>query len=94
MTPCPSDLRALPDERLRVALRGAEYFAAEAALDLENGDLEELSRRMSDFWRIATQALKAFEELPPPMWPNAETREAFGHSAAEWRKCEGARAPA
>lgn len=31
-----------PDERLRIALAGASYFADLAALDLESGDRKEL----------------------------------------------------
>jgi hypothetical protein len=77
---------ALPEERLRVALAGAAYFVAEADLDLDAGDLEGLREHVSCLRQTVIRLVQAFNELPVPPWPNAETREAFGRSAAEWRK--------
>jgi len=87
-------MSAPPEERIRVALRGAEYFAAEATLALEDGDRGELSVHLSNLRQIVIRALQAHKDLPPPFFPDAGTREAFGHDAAEWRKCEGGKAPA
>ena len=78
-------MSAAPEERLRIALMGVSYFADTAALDLENGDREELRSHLSQLRQIVIQALQAAKELPPPPWPDAATREAFGRDAAEWR---------
>lgn len=83
-------MSAALEERLRVALKGASYFADEAALDLEYGDREELFCHLSLLRQIVMQALKAYKDLPAPPWPNAATREAFGRSAAEWHKATAA----
>ncbi len=82
-------MTAPPDERLRVALQGAEYFAAEAALDLEDGDREELRHHLDCLRQVVIQALQVHKELPALPWPDAATRQAFAESAVEWRKCEG-----
>ena len=83
-------MTASPEERLSVALIGTQYFAGEAAIDLENGDRDELIAHLSLLREIVVKALKASKELPPQPWANAATREAFGRSAAEWRKNEAA----
>ncbi|MGO9418035.1 hypothetical protein [Roseiarcus sp.] len=78
-------MNAPPDELIRVTLAGVCYFASEAALDLENGDRAELCSHLSNLRQCVIRALKAYKELPAPLWPDAATREAFGRSAAEWR---------
>ncbi len=83
-------MTASPGERLRVALAGAEYFAAEAAIDLENGDRDALRSHLENLRTIVISGLAAFNELPAPQWPNDETRKAFGRAAVEWRKSEAA----
>jgi len=82
----PRVVSAPLDEHFRVALKGAAYFAETASIDLEDGDRENLRSRMESLRQIVIQALKAYNELPPQTWPNAETREAFGRDAVEWRK--------
>ena len=79
----------LPEERLRIALKGAEYFAASAAIDLHNGDRDELAENLQQLRQIVIAGLRAYKELPPLPWPDAATREAFGRSAAEWRAEQG-----
>jgi len=73
------------EERLRIALRGAEYFAATAAMDLYNSDRDELAVHLQQLRLVVIAGLQAFKALPSPVWPNAETREAFGAAAMSWR---------
>jgi len=84
-------MSAPPEERLALALTGVEYFMSCVRIDLEDDDREKLRDHMSHLRQSVITALKAYNELPPPTWPNAETREAFGRAAAEWR---AQRAPA
>lgn len=79
-------MSAPPEERLRVALAGAAYFTGEAAIDIESGDRKALCSHLSHLRQIVIQGLQAYNELPPPPWPDTATREAFGRDAAEWRK--------
>jgi hypothetical protein len=86
-------MTAPPNERLSVALAGAAYFAAEAALDHENSDRDELCNHLRHLRLIVISALKAYKELPALPWPDATTRAAFGCAAAEWREDRDHRDP-
>jgi len=74
-----------PSETLRVALVGAQYFAASAQLDFENGDRLELAEHLQRLREIVIRALEAYKKLPALDWLDTATREAFAASAAEWR---------
>ncbi len=82
----------LPEERLRIALKGAEYFAASAAIDLHNGDRDELAEHLQQLRQIVIAGLQAYKDLPALEWPNTATREAFAASAAEWGRDHRGRA--
>ncbi len=78
-----------PSETLRVALLGAQYFAASASLDLENGDHADLLEHLRRLREIVIRALQAHKQLPALAWPDTTTREKFAVAAAEWRADQG-----